>query len=68
MGYLEAHGIQTRPFYPDLDQAHYLGNTGAFCNARRFGESGLFLPCGPDQPIENVDTVLEVLRSFDNEN
>ncbi len=64
MAHLAAHGIQTRPFYPDLNVATYLGNKGEYPNARVFGEHGLFLPCGPDQPLANVDRVLEVLREY----
>lgn len=62
--YLNAQGIQTRPFYPDLDRADYLQNEGDFPNSRLFGDKGLFLPCGPEQPLENIDRVLEILRAF----
>lgn len=62
--YLAARGIQTRPFYPDLNLAAHLGNQGDFPNSRVFGERGLFLPSGPEQPPENIDRVLEVLRSY----
>ncbi len=64
MEHLRLRGIQSRPFYPDLNRAGYLGGDGEFPNARVFGERGLFLPCGPDQPPENVDRVLEALRAF----
>jgi perosamine synthetase len=62
--YLAAHNIQTRPFYPDLNLAPYLGNGAEFPNSRVFGERGLFLPCGPEQPLENIDRVLDVLRAY----
>ncbi len=62
--YLSEQGIQTRPFYPDLDRAGYLQNEGDFPNSRGFGDKGLFLPCGPEQPLENIDRVLEILRAF----
>jgi perosamine synthetase len=62
--YLSAQGIQTRPFYPDLDLAGYLGNSGKFPNSRVFGEHGLFLPSGPEQPLENIDYVIDVLSRF----
>jgi perosamine synthetase len=62
--YLSTHGIQTRPFYPDLNLAPYLGNDAEFPNSKVFGERGLFLPCGPEQPLENIDRVLDVLRSY----
>lgn len=62
--HLSAQGIQTRPFYPDLDVAGYLGNGGEFPNSRVFAERGLFLPCGPEQPLANIDRVLQVLQKI----
>ena len=64
MQFLADHGIQTRPFYPDLNSAGYLGNGGEFPHSKVFGEQGVFLPCGPEQPLENIDRVLEVLRLY----
>jgi perosamine synthetase len=62
--HLAAKGVQTRPFYPDLNLATHLGNSGEFPNSRVFGEHGLFLPSGPEQPLVNVDHVLDVLRLY----
>ena len=64
MAYLEAQGIQTRPFHPDLHLSPHLGNSGEFPNSKRFGEQGVFLPCGPDQSLANVDRVLEALGGY----
>ena len=62
--HLAATGIQTRPFYPDLHTAPYFGDTGRYPNAEKFAAQGLFLPSGPDQPMENVERVLEELARF----
>lgn len=62
--FLAENGIQTRPFYPDLHRADYLGNSGSFPNSEVFGEQGLFLPCGPDQPVKNIERVLDVLHQL----
>lgn len=64
IGFLAESGIQSRPFYPDLHDAKYFCNSGAFPNARRFGEEGLFLPSGPGQSEENIDRVITALKSF----
>jgi len=64
VAFLKTKGIQTRPFYPDLNCAEHLKNTGDYPNARRFGEQGLVLPCGPEQPLDNIDCVLEALDTF----
>lgn len=64
ISFLASHNIQTRPFYPDLNTASYLGACGEFPNAKRFGERGLFLPCGPGQSSGNIDRVIEVIALF----
>ena len=64
MKYLISHKIETRPFYPDLDTAGHLKCKDEFPNAALFGKQGLVLPCGPDQPIENVECVLDKLKIF----
>jgi len=62
--HLISHNIETRPFYPDLDSAVHLKCHNDFPNARLFGKQGLVLPCGPDQPIENVERVLMELKHY----
>ncbi len=64
MKFLASHDIQTRPFYPDLNSAEYLSNDEVFPNAKIFGEQGIFLPCGPNQSLENVKRVIEVLKGW----
>jgi perosamine synthetase len=64
INYLSLQSIQTRPFYPNLNKARYLAASGKYPNAERFEKHGLVLPCGPEQPLENIDTVLKVLKKF----
>lgn len=65
MEFLADRGIQTRPFYPDLDTAPHLADGLGYPNSRAYGEQGLFLPCGPGQLDESIDRVIDALRSFD---
>lgn len=62
--FLASRGIQTRPFYPNLNEADYLKNRGDFSCSRVFGENGLFLPCGPGQSLKNVERVIDTLQSY----
>jgi perosamine synthetase len=62
--YLAGEGVQTRPFYPDLNTAEYFKCVGNFPNSRKFGQQGVFLPCGPGQTVENIDRVIDILRLF----
>lgn len=62
--FLTLRGIQTRPFHPDLHESPHLNSTGEFPNSRLYGECGMYLPSGPDQPLENVERVLEALYLY----
>ena len=64
MKYLISKNIETRPFYPDLDSAVHLNCHDEFPNAQVFGKQGLVLPCGPDQPIKNIERVLMELEHY----
>jgi dTDP-4-amino-4,6-dideoxygalactose transaminase len=64
MSFLAEKGIQTRPFYPDLNLAKYLHNDSRYPNSEKFGLEGIFFPSGPAQPMENVDKVVEALKSY----
>ena len=64
VNFLASQNIQSRPFYPCLNTAKYLNTLGTFPNAEVFGNQGLFLPCGPEQPLESIDRVIEALRLF----
>jgi len=63
--WLADRGIETRLFYPDLDQAGYFEDTGDYPNSRVYGREGIFFPSGPDQPLENVDEVIEALHLYE---
>ena len=63
--FLCLHNIQFRTVPPSLSISSCIKNDGNFPNSRRFSEQGLYLPCGPEQPLENVDFVIDALRSFD---
>lgn len=62
--FLDGHGIQIRPFPPDLHVSDYLPNSAHFPNSETFSKKGMFLPCGPEQPLENVDRVIKTLHLF----
>jgi dTDP-4-amino-4,6-dideoxygalactose transaminase len=59
---LHKNGVQTRPLPPSLCDAGYLRATGTFPNSKIFAEQGLILPCGPDQPDENLKATVAALR------
>lgn len=63
--FLAARGIQCRPFYPDLDKAEYLLNSGSYPNSRPFGLNGVYLPAGPDQLPANIQLVIETILAFE---
>ncbi|HLC74393.1 MAG TPA: DegT/DnrJ/EryC1/StrS family aminotransferase [Candidatus Nanoarchaeia archaeon] len=62
--YLMSNSIQARPALPNVSSAPYLKCSDNFPNSDRFEQQGLFLPSGPAQPFENVETVLKALRAW----
>ncbi len=65
--FLKSKNIHPRISSPNLDCADYLENFNYFPNSNLFAEQGLFLPCGPAQPLENIDYVISVLKEFEQE-
>lgn len=63
--YLYTKGIETRTFYPDLNSAKYLKTNNRFPNSKIFSDCGFVLPCGPDQPIEDIERTITELRNYE---
>ena len=64
IAFLDARGIQCRPFYPSLNLASYFNNSGTFSNSEPFEKNGVYLPAGPEQSVENISTVIRELQQF----
>jgi len=62
--YLKDRGIQTRQVPPNISDSPYIPSSALYPNSRVFATEGLYLPCGPEQPIENVDRVIDALRTY----
>lgn len=58
---LDGADIDCKPFHPPLSDSPHLGAAGDFPNAVRFGRTGLVLPSGPDQTVEDCDRVIDLL-------
>ena len=61
MARLAENGIQSRKFVPCVHTAPHFKREDAFPNSERFRRQGFILPCGPDQPLDNVERVIDVL-------
>ena len=66
VNFLTKYEIQARPLYPDLNLAEHLESPEEFPHARIFGEQGLVLPCGPEQPLHNIERIVDVLQLYGN--
>lgn len=62
--FLDNKGIQCRPFYPNLNHARYFNNNGVYPNSIPFGQMGIYLPAGPEQPVSNIHQVISAIREF----
>ncbi|MCC6157366.1 MAG: DegT/DnrJ/EryC1/StrS family aminotransferase [Deltaproteobacteria bacterium] len=63
--HLRRRGIQAKPLDPPLDRISHLKVMNPLPNARRFAETGLILPSGPDRTDEELERVFRALREFD---
>jgi len=62
--YLDRNNVEALRFHLPLHLAAYLKNKGRFPNASRFAREGFVLPCGPSQPLENVDHCIKLLQKW----
>jgi len=65
--FLASHNIESRLPHRPLHEARHLfsGNGESFPNAKQLTDELLILPSGPNQPIGNVEKVIEILQQFD---
>ena len=62
---LEDKGIESRPFYPDIDKASYFSDQKMdFPYSRQYGIEGIYLPCGPSQSYDNIRIVIKTIKSI----
>lgn len=62
--YLESKEIQVRPAGACLHKAAYFETRMNCKNAEYFEEHLLYMPGGPDQPIENIETTIQYLQKM----
>ncbi len=59
-------GIAIAPQSPNLSDFPFIADDGrTFANAKRFSDTMLTLPSGPDQPLVNVEKTVETIRAID---
>ncbi len=63
--FLNEKNIYPDPFHKPLHTADYFGCDGTFPNSDKFAENGLRLPCGPTQPLSNIEYVIDALHEFE---
>ena len=64
--FLLRHGIETRNECPDLCTAPQFAerNPGPFPNSKLFEEQAMFLPSGPDQSLDDIAFVIDVINKW----
>ena len=64
--HLSKYGIETRPFYPELNSAPYwqARNTEILNNSKLFSNSGLYLPSGPAITESQIGEVTFAINKF----
>ncbi|MBF0143725.1 MAG: hypothetical protein HQL59_09755, partial [Magnetococcales bacterium] len=62
---MAAHGVQVSARSPCLHDYPYIPNDRTFPNAARYSDTLVMLPSGPEQPLENVERSIAVIREID---
>ena len=62
--YLSIFEIETRVFYPNLDNSNYFVKGIGNPNSIEFGSDGLYLPSGPTLTDESIDFVVSKVKGF----
>lgn len=62
--YLEENDVWVRPAGAGLHTADYFDKRTSYKNTEYFQNHLLYLPGGPDQPIENIERTIKLLREF----
>ena len=63
--YLSHFEIETRIFYPNIDNADYFVKGASNPNSIKFGSDGLYLPSGPTLTDLSIDFVISKIKEFD---
>jgi len=61
---LAKRAIRARPLLPSLSQAAYLACDRPFPNSVLFARHAVVLPCGPNQPEENLQATVTALKQI----
>jgi len=58
-------GVETRPFYPAINSAHYLQQTKErYINSEFFSNNGIYLPSGPGQKISSIKESIKTIQNI----
>ena len=63
--FLQEKSVQTKAFYPNLNRAKHVACNEEFKNSNFFESRGIFLPSGPDQSLEDIDRVINLIKIFE---
>ena len=65
---LQELGIETRPFYPNINSAKYIyketKEKDNFINSSKYEENGIYLPSGPDQDLIEIDKSIDLMNKL----
>jgi len=65
--YMQEHEVQVRLFAPNMNVSPYIASDHHFPHSDVFNARGMFLPCGPAQPMENIEKVIDLLKVYESQ-
>lgn len=59
---MQRHGVIVRAEVPSLNESPHLNCNGAYVNSKLFSNHLVTLPSGPDQPLENIERTISIIK------
>ena len=66
INFMSKNNVQIRPLPPSLNNSKYfISKNCKFLNSKVFEKKGVYLPCGPDQPLKNINYVIKKIKQYE---
>lgn len=64
INYMAKNRIEIRKSLPSIHRASYISKKKFFKNSNKFETDGVFLPCGPDQRLNDIIKVIKKINKY----
>ena len=64
MNIMKTKGVSILTNIKNLNQSPHIEDNGSYPNSDVYGEQLVVLPCGPDQPLENIEYTIDIIKNL----